>query len=45
MILIVEDDKTLCKELSTLLKNSGYETKYISDFRHVAEQMKQNQIR
>ena len=43
MILIVEDDKTLCKELSTLLKNSGYEKKYISDFRHVAEQMKQAQ--
>jgi len=43
MILIVEDDKILCKELSTLLKNSGYETKYISDFRHVAEQMKQAQ--
>jgi len=42
-LLIIEDDKVLCNELSTLLKNSGYETACISDFRHVSEQMKQIQ--
>ena len=31
-ILIVEDDRTLCGELSNLLEKSGYEVESISDF-------------
>ena len=32
-ILIVEDDSVLSKELATLLKNAGYETEVITDFK------------
>ena len=39
-ILIVEDDKTLCEELSILLENSGYITERIRDFENVTQQMK-----
>lgn len=39
-ILIVEDDNTLCEELSILLENSGYITERIRDFEKVSQQMK-----
>lgn len=39
-ILIVEDDNTLCQELSILLENSGYITERVKDFENVARQMK-----
>ncbi len=39
-ILIVEDDKTLCEELSILLENSGYSVEKITDFENVSVQMK-----
>lgn len=39
-ILIIEDDKILRDELSTLLKNAGYETACIDDFRDMPAQMK-----
>lgn len=35
-ILIIEDDKSLQEELSTLLVNSGYEAEVVTDFEHVA---------
>lgn len=38
-ILIIEDDSVLCAELSTLLKNAGYEVMQVTDFRSVSEQM------
>lgn len=34
-ILIIEDDKSLQEELSTLLVNSGYETEVVTDFGNV----------
>lgn len=39
-ILIIEDDAVLCGELSTLLKNAGYETEQIRDLGSIAEQMR-----
>ena len=39
-ILIIEDEEILREEVSTLLKNSGYETMVITDFSNTAEQMK-----
>lgn len=39
-ILIIEDDRVLCSELSTLLKNAGYETICVTDFHDVLQQMK-----
>lgn len=38
-ILIIEDEAVLCEELSTLLKNAGYETEQIRDLGRIAEQM------
>ena len=38
-ILIVEDDKTLCDELTILLKNAGYDVVSIDDFTDVYTQM------
>ncbi len=40
-ILIIEDDKALCAELSVLLTNAGYEIAAVTDFSSVLEQMKQ----
>ena len=39
-ILIVEDDRTLCVELSNLLEKSGYEVEIIRDFTDAYAQMK-----
>lgn len=39
-ILIVEDDATLCEELTILLNNSGYETESVKDFSSVADTLK-----
>ena len=39
-ILIVEDDKTLCTELVTLLKRSGYETDCVADFNNTLNVLK-----
>lgn len=39
-ILIIEDDGALRDELCILLKNAGYDTACITDFRGVSEQMK-----
>ncbi len=36
-ICIVEDDKDICKELSELLSNSGYEVEIIKDFNAVVQ--------
>ncbi len=41
-ILIVEDDKTLCEELSILLENSGYAVSKVTDFDNVSEQMRES---
>ena len=38
-ILIVEDDKTLCDELSNLLSNSGYEVLILTDFKNSKEEI------
>ena len=38
-ILIIEDDKTLRDELSTLLTNSGYQALKITEFKNVSQQM------
>ena len=35
-ILIVEDDRTLCEELTILLEKAGYTAENISDFRNAA---------
>ncbi|MDE5737626.1 MAG: response regulator transcription factor [Oscillospiraceae bacterium] len=40
-ILVIEDDKALCKELAILLKNSGYEVVCITKFRDISQQMRQ----
>lgn len=40
-ILIVEDDKALCEELSILLIHAGYEAIAVTNFNNVAEQMEQ----
>ena len=40
-ILIVEDDMTLCEELSILLKNAGYEVLSIKVFKDLLSQMKE----
>lgn len=41
-ILIIEDDKALCDELSVLLINAGYETITVTNFNNVIEQMEQS---
>ena len=38
-ILIVEDDKTLCDELSNLLSNSGYEVLILTDFKNSKDEI------
>lgn len=38
-ILIVEDDISLCKELKTLLENSGYEALTLTDFKNSKEEI------
>jgi DNA-binding response OmpR family regulator len=42
-ILIIEDEKILCDELSKLLKNAGYDTICVTDFSDVAQQMESAQ--
>ncbi len=41
-ILIIEDDQSLCTELSTLLENSGYNPIILKDFQNVKEEIKKN---
>ena len=36
-ILIVEDDKDISEELEVLLKNAGYETEVLYDFKSAKE--------
>ncbi len=43
-ILIVEDDRTLCEELSILLENAGYLVSTIADFNDVFLQMKEADV-
>lgn len=31
-ILIIEDEKTICRELTELLTNEGYEAEYLEQF-------------
>lgn len=31
-ILIIEDEKTICQELTELLTNEGYEAEYLKQF-------------
>lgn len=38
-ILIVEDDKNLCKELGKLLQTSGFEAVALQDFKHAKEEI------
>lgn len=39
-ILIVEDEELICRELTVLLSNAGYEVRYIRDFSNLAEQIR-----
>ncbi len=38
-ILIVEDEQTICSELSNLLKNAGYNPLIIQDFQNIKEEI------
>lgn len=38
-VFVVEDDRTLCSELTELLKNAGYEAGCLSDFSHAKEEI------
>ena len=38
-ILLIEDDTALREELAVLLKNAGYETRSVTDFRNVIQQI------
>ena len=37
-ILIIEDDESICKELSVLLANAGYEAMILKDFEHALKE-------
>lgn len=39
-ILIIEDEKLICEELSILLSNAGFLVDYIVDFKHTLQQIK-----
>lgn len=41
-ILLIEDDTALREELAVLLKNAGYETRSVTDFRNVIQQIKES---
>lgn len=41
-ILIVEDDRALCEELTTLLENSGYAVDSVKEFINVADQLEKS---
>ena len=38
-ILIIEDDSSLCEEVSVLLKNAGYSVQSVMDFTDIYGQM------
>ena len=37
-ILIIEDEKTICRELTELLTNEGYEAEYLEQFDNAKNQ-------
>ncbi len=41
-IMVIEDDQTLREELSSLLKNEGYQPRIVTEFETILEQVRRS---